>query len=417
MRFERAAVYEGIQFGVETTPGTPVAANKQLLGLSLNFDKMTDIKPYRPQGVKFDTTSQVGKEFTGGRFEGIPCYNDLVYEAAWWLTNPTPSVPANNSTFTVSTIASGTFGFTYKGSVLAPATWASAAALQTAIGALASVGAGNVLVTGPLTAIVIQFIGALSTDTSVPGAVTGTATATITAQATGTLTNRWKYLMNQGGPDNVSTATFQKGPSGVASMGQQAAFGFVDGMKFKFTPKDANFTGNFCAQTTTDAISMTGSPTAIACVPVNPKDVTIYAGTTLNNLVLVDRFLEIEIGVESRAQGLMTLNANDPSFSNRIEGVPNTTGRFFAEHDAVGQALLADMRAGTPVWIVVEAKGSAIETGFPYRMKWTTLQSFTKATEADVDAVFGHNFDMHLQIDPTTGIAIQLEVDSPLSTL
>lgn len=416
-RFERAEVYEGVQWGVETTPGTVVPADKILYGLTFEFDHMTDIKPYRPAGRKFNTASQRGKEMTSGRIEGIQCYNDMIYLGNSWMNKTAPNVPVNNSTWNV-TGATGTFGFTYKGQVLAPAAWANAAALQAAIGALTSVGAGNVEVTaGGSGVYTIQFIGALSTDTSAIGTVTGTPLATVTLNTAGTLTNRWKFLMAPAGPDDVQTFTLEKGASGVSNMGQRAAFGFIGGLQFKHTKSEASFTGDLMARTTTDSVTMTSSPTVVPCVPIDPRDTSVYMGTSLTNMLLMDRLLEMDFGVQQRANGLITVNKKDPSFSNRIETAPQLTSRFFIEHDSAGQTMLANLRAGTGLYTVVETVGPQIEPGFNYRLRWTLYQELLKPDPSSIDGVFGMNYQSELKESPVFGSAIMLEIDTPLSAL
>lgn len=416
MRFERATVYEGAQIGVEATPGTPVAANKRLLGLEIQLDSMPDIKLFRPQGNKFNTAQQVGKEWTSGRIQGIQCYNDMLYVASSWLANAVISTPVNNSTFNL-TGASGTIGFTYKGAVLAPASFANAAALQAAIEAMTPVGAGNVKVTGAAPAYKVQFIGSLSTDTSAITAPTGSPAPTIALDTAATLTRRWTFLMAPAGPDTVTTFTVEKGAAGVANMAQQAPFGFVHGLTVKNTKDEASINGDFACQITTDPFTMTPTPTDVACVPVDMKAAKVWAGPTLTGMALLDRILEFEFGVANRASGLMTLNADDPSFSNRIENAPDLTSRFFQEHDAAGQTMLARMRAGTDMFAILESVGPSIEPGFNYRMKWTMCMAVTKPNTGDVDGVYGHNYDSGLKYNSGLGGAIKLEIDSPLTAL
>lgn len=417
LQFERAAVYEGAQIGVETTPGTAVPAIKRLLGCEIDFDSMTNIRPYRPQGNKFNTTSQRGKEWTSGRINGILCYNDLVYQASSWLQKATPSVPANNSAWLV-TDGSGTIGFTFKGSTLAPSAWANAAAFQTAIGGMASVGVGNVKVTGTAPSYRIQFQGALSTDQSAITAAAGTPTPTIALEAAATLTNRWDFLMVPFGPDDVATYTLEKGASGIANMAQKAPFGFIHGMGMKFTKDEASLSGEFAAQITTDPFTMTTSSVVdIPCIPVDSAQVSVFMGTSLNNMVRMQRMLELEFNVNNRAAGLMTLNADDVSFSNRIESAPDLTSRFFIEHIAEGQAMLAHLRAGDQILTCVEATGPLIETGFPYRMRLLMNFELLKPNTAVVDEAYGKNYDAQLAYSSIIGGAIKLTVDSPLSTL
>lgn len=415
--FERATLYEGVQFGVETTAGTAVPANKRLLGLSLELENMVDKKPYRPQGNKFFTTSQEGKEWTQGKLTGIQCYNDQLYLLSGWLGTTTPVVPANNSTWLI-TGATADLGFTFKGSVLAPATYTLASALAAAIGGMASVGVGNVKVTKVSSSSwIVQFISALGNDTSPITSPTGTPAPTIAAQATGTLTNRWKFFMNPAGPDAVTTLTIEKGAQGQATMAEQAPFGFPMGLSFKHTKNEASLSGDFAAQTSTDGFTMTANPTDVACVPIDMAKVSVFMGTSLNNMVRMKRILEFEFGATNRADGLMTLNEEDPSFSNRIEKEPDLTVRFFQVHDAAGQAMLANLRANQQIYVVLLARGPSIETGFVYKQRWVMKVDLLKPTTADVDGAYGKNYEGNICYDSVLGTGLYCEIDSPLTSL
>ncbi|HEU4752063.1 MAG TPA: phage tail tube protein [Armatimonadota bacterium] len=75
----RATVFQRTQVGVETTPGTAVAANKQFSSLSIMPKPMVPVTQHRPQGSKYATAATVGKEHTEARFEGPINYEDLAY--------------------------------------------------------------------------------------------------------------------------------------------------------------------------------------------------------------------------------------------------------------------------------------------------------------------------------------------------
>lgn len=415
--FERAEVYEGSQIGIETTPGTAVPANRRLLGTSMTLSDMNVIEPYTPQGNKFVTTAQIGKGWSEVAISGILNFNDLIYLASMWITETTPSTPANNSSFDVAG-ATGTFGFTYKGSTLAAAAPVSAAALQTAIEGLASVGAGNVLVTAGGSGIYnITFRGALANDTAVPGTVTGTPTATITANATATLTRRWRFFMQPAGPDSVKTSTLEKGAAGVTNMAERAAFMFVTGLAMKMTKSEASISGSALAQTTTDPFSMTASPTDVVCVPMNMKDFNVYTGDSLLGCTKRQRCFEAEIGIANRAGGLFTLNSDDPSFSNRIEDKSDNTASLTLEHTAESQTLLAKLRNNTPQYMIIENVGPVIETGFNYKMRVITCIKPLKDDNATVDNAVCKKFDSAMQYATDLGTGFILEIDSPLTAL
>lgn len=414
--FERATVYEGAQIGVESTPGVVVAATKRLLGLEIDMENMPMVNQYRPQGNKFFTTRQVGKEYTAGTIKGILCFNDMLYVASSWLGTGVVTTPTSNSKWNV-TSGSGTIGFTFKGSVLAPSAWANAAAFQAAIEAMPSVGTGNVIVTGAAPTYAIQFTGVLSTDVSAITSPTGTPTPTIALDTAATLTRRWTFTMAPAGPDTIQTYTVEKGALGVSSQAQRAAFGFVGGINTKFSKSEASFDGSFMAQATVDPVTMTASPVDVACVPVDPKSTAVWMGTSLAAMVKMQRLLTLELGVQNRASGLMTLNDDDTSFSNRIEGVPDLSTKFFVEHNSEGQAMLARLRNNTPVYAVVQNLGPLIEAGFNYRMKWTYRFGLVKPNTSDVDGAYGRDYDGGLEYDSTLGTAIKLEIDTTQSAL
>jgi hypothetical protein len=93
----RGTVNQGIQIGVETTPGTPVAANKRLPSLSFNLGPQLDSKRYRAAGYKFDTVSRVHKIWSEGNVEGPLSFEEIIYPLATMFTPPTPTTPAGGT--------------------------------------------------------------------------------------------------------------------------------------------------------------------------------------------------------------------------------------------------------------------------------------------------------------------------------
>jgi hypothetical protein len=76
---ERATILQGVQLGVETTPGTAVAATKHLLDTTLEMGVQLDMQRYRPIGQKYASSLVVGKEWSQASVSGALAYNDLVY--------------------------------------------------------------------------------------------------------------------------------------------------------------------------------------------------------------------------------------------------------------------------------------------------------------------------------------------------
>lgn len=76
---ERAAVTQGLQIGVETTPGTIVPANKTLLNLSLTPTASVQFNKFRPSGYKFATNEVPAKDMVQSKIDGLATYSEMVY--------------------------------------------------------------------------------------------------------------------------------------------------------------------------------------------------------------------------------------------------------------------------------------------------------------------------------------------------
>lgn len=85
---ERSTVSQLVQVGIETTPGTPVAATKKLTALSIDPSASFEIDRFRPRGYKFDTLTATNKESVEADLEGQPTYSEIIYPLSSLLTTP-----------------------------------------------------------------------------------------------------------------------------------------------------------------------------------------------------------------------------------------------------------------------------------------------------------------------------------------
>lgn len=96
---ERASLLQTVQLGVESTPGTSVAADKRLLATSIEAGIEADIKLFRPQGQKFNTLGALGKETSGGDISGVLSYTDFVYLMAGAIAYAAPAQQAATAAY------------------------------------------------------------------------------------------------------------------------------------------------------------------------------------------------------------------------------------------------------------------------------------------------------------------------------
>lgn len=115
---ERASVFQQVQLGLETTPGTAVAASKLLQSMDIVPTAQVGVDIYRPQGIKYPTVAIPGQDMVAGRVTGKPTYTELIYPfsglfgaatitgpnadgAYTWVFNPASAAPDAFKTFTV----------------------------------------------------------------------------------------------------------------------------------------------------------------------------------------------------------------------------------------------------------------------------------------------------------------------------
>lgn len=90
---ERTTITQRLQIGVETVPGTPVAASVRLQSANVNITPDGGFQIIRGAGAKYPAIAALGKDFAGGSLEGGPTYTELVYFLAGLLGPATISTP------------------------------------------------------------------------------------------------------------------------------------------------------------------------------------------------------------------------------------------------------------------------------------------------------------------------------------
>lgn len=87
---EKATVFQTVQIGIETTPGTPVAANKKLKAVSIVPAVRAESDPFRALGDKYVSIVSLNKEWTECSIEGRLTYNEILYLLSSLISQPTP---------------------------------------------------------------------------------------------------------------------------------------------------------------------------------------------------------------------------------------------------------------------------------------------------------------------------------------
>jgi hypothetical protein len=425
MTVERATVYEASTWGVETTPGTPVAATVRLLCTELDPDIAVVQKSGRPMGMQFDTEGQSGKSHSTARLMGDLCFTDLLYKFSACLGKVSPVVPANNANWTVTVGSVISFTLTYNGHTTTSLTVSglTATAIQTAVGNLASVGPNNVVVTLVSAGVFnVALVGALSTTVlAMTMTPTGGSGSSIAAAATGTLTNRWTWFPSFNGPDTLQTFTVEKGVAGVSGFGQQIAYFVLQQLEMKVTKDEATFQAAGFGQIIQEPFTVTTSGiTDLLSIPVDEANCSVWVGPNLvgsSSLVRLTRCYNYEFTVADRWVPSFTLDDSQPSFSAAVQGSAKWDVKFTMEHDTNGQAMLANLYNNAVQYVMFEAKGMNIESGFPYRLKVTCPVKLMQGPKTSVDGVYSSDFSGTLQYVTGFGGGLKVELDTAQTSL
>jgi hypothetical protein len=76
---ERSTISQAVQIGVESTPGTAVAADMRLGSIGINLAPKVEVNSQRPTGQKYSNLEVLGKEWSEAQLEGSPVYTELPY--------------------------------------------------------------------------------------------------------------------------------------------------------------------------------------------------------------------------------------------------------------------------------------------------------------------------------------------------
>jgi hypothetical protein len=308
----RGTVNRQVQVGVETTPGTAVAANKVLPSMSMTITPQTRTKEIRSQGFKPVTDLQQLGGFSEIALTGPLNYTEIIY-------------------------------------IL------------------------NMIVTGVITT---------------PGGGTTSRQHTFSPTAQGT--------------DAFKTLTVQEGDSTAAT---QAAGTFLKDWGFSAADGGVDITGTLNGRYPT-AVSLTGSPTSVAQLPVSPREIDIYIDPTFGAIgtTKVTDGLNLSYGITDKQAMKFVLNTTFSSYSESIEVVPTQTWSFITEHNAQSRAIFALISTGNAVqYMRMKATGPLIEAAINYKFQIDVPVKIKATVQEDNDGVWGYRYDCMPKYDSAFG--------------
>lgn len=325
---ERASVTQGIQIGVETVPGTPVAANRLLTSLSIEPGIQFDFNRFRPIGQKVASIITPGREWVESGISGVGSYSEIMYLLSSILKNVTP------------------------------------------------------------------------------------------VQQGGTTAYKWTYDPAVRTEDTVKTYTVEQGSTARA---HKHAYGLVTEVGMTYTRSGIEVSGAMVGQALTDAITLTGSPTAVEEKPMLPKDTTVYLDTTSAGLggTALARVLEASWTIGDRFNPVWRLMKTDTSFVSHVETEPTAQVTLLVEADSEGMGILTAARAGGTRFLRIRSASDDLAgTAFPYIFDFDCAVKVSDVDDfSDSDGVYAVRWTFDVVYDNTWGKWLQPAVTNKQTAL
>ncbi len=442
---ENAAIFNRTQIGVETTPGTAVAALKALSGVTIDPAFKAEIGTFAPAGNKFDTIAWLGKEWGEADIVGQAMYTELVYLlsslikaatptqmgggtlAYQWVFSPSQSGMDITKTLTVENGNAGSGG-------------AAARARRMAYGLVKELGMNftrkEVKLSGSMLGQALADNAQLSTNqtytltanASPPTA--GTFTLTKSGQTTGAIAYNATPAAVQSALEALSTIGAGNVVVSLTSLGPTLAVAnSVYTIEFRgdLAQQAVTLTGTFTGLTASGSIALAAgtagaAPTYLEAVPVVPTQVSLYLADTAAGLAgatAMSRDLTADWKFGNRFGPAWFLNASQTGFGGHVELKPDLTTKLVAAVNDEGMSLLANMRAGSTKFTRLKCVGPTIEATNTYLLQIDMAGKIKKEPdkigEQDGLAIIG--WELGGVYDATWGKALEVTVQNRLNTL
>lgn len=228
----------------------------------------------------------------------------------------------------------------------------------------------------------------------------------------------WAFAPASTGPDAFETFTVERGSSVAA---EKFTYGLVSSLGFTFDRDRADLAGGMIGRAQTTGITMTATPTAIALVPLLPKQIDVYADATSAGLgtTKLGRLLRgnWQFGA-NKYNPLWVVDSSQSSFVEVVESTPQAQFNVLLEADTAGMGFLANARAGDTRFVRLKATGPLIAGSSSYSLTIDMAAKFGRPDPySDQDGVYAIGHNWMLVHDATWGKALTATMITTVASL
>lgn len=241
----------------------------------------------------------------------------------------------------------------------------------------------------------------------------------VTPSAAGTTGKLWTFNPAYNAADTVASYTLEQGDSNRARKFTGLRIGAAT---MEFSRQGVTMQGQAISRAMIDnSGAMTSSPTALALIPVLGNQVDFYTASTYAGLAGAARMargLKLSWAVANRFSPVWPVDSSLSSYAAMVELPVKITGKLTAEADTEGMAVLANLRAGSTLFVRAKATGALIEAGHNYQLQIDTAFKVTGASELkDQDGLVAVEWQLEAVTDATWGAFTEVQVKNTIATL
>lgn len=382
MATSRASIYQGIQIGIESTPGTAVPATKRLLNIEMNQVPIIPVKSVNTQAGKGMTSTQKGDQYTECKFSGALDFNILTYlfSLAYGVVTPT--------------LANSGYTWAWAPSSTDPVTPSTATVEEGS-----SKGAEK-FAYGVVQDIQIKWS---KDDVTCEGTIFGqtqTRNATMTQQIKMTTSAAAAAATSLTVATSVATGTIPNGTY-VTNLGKV----FVVTGGNTITASSATLT------VTALAAAITAGEIAflipeVAAVSVDPINIGLYISTDSVNYTQLLDSIEGQINLNGLWGPSFHVNDTTTTFDRIVEKDPAITATITTEEGTEADNFMSYLNNGQKVWLGFKCNGPQINASplVKYLFRLNIPFFVTKPDPGDKGDVYGNTFSFELAHDQGYGI-------------
>jgi hypothetical protein len=244
--------------------------------------------------------------------------------------------------------------------------------------------------------------------------------ATVTTPSGATTARRYSWAPSSSVPWTPRTWTIRRGMAGNTA--EMATYGLMAGVGMSFSrTAPPEISGDLFARALdySATVGATGL-TTLSVVPILPGEVCVYLDPTaaaIGTTRLTRDFLA-SFDISGLFGPFWPLDCTSPSFGGHVPLKSDAGATLQLGNDTQGRALMANMRAGSTVYVRIEATGPIIETTVPHRLRIDMALKVTEApTRGDADGLSTLEWGFGIFDDASFGGAIKVELTTNVPAL